>query len=398
MLSKRLSNITPSYTINISSKVNDMINSGINIINLSIGEPDFYIPSIAKIYGINSLNNNCTKYDIVCGLKMLREEICKKLYLENNCNYSPDEIVVSSGAKNAITNTLLAITDPNDEVLIPKPYWVSYSEIVKLVNAVPKFIETEKSNKFKLTNDLLKSSISNNTKLLILNNPTNPTGSIYSKDELNEILEVCLKNNIYILSDEIYERICFSNKFTSIASISNDAKDITITINGFSKSLAMTGLRVGYSASNKILATSISSIQGHLISHPSQTSQYIAYGALKECKKEIDYMVNKYKNRRNLICSKLDLISDIDYIYPDGAFYVFIDLTKITTKFQYKKSFSIDFCNTFLSKYNVATVPGIAFGLDNFIRISFACSEDVFLEGINRLENFVNEIAGLNSK
>ncbi|MBQ3420315.1 MAG: aminotransferase class I/II-fold pyridoxal phosphate-dependent enzyme, partial [Romboutsia sp.] len=222
MLSNRLSSIIESYTINISSKVTQMKNSGIDVINLSIGEPDFNVPDIAKDTGIESLNNNLTKYDMVAGLKILREEIANKLSTENNCNYSSDEIVVSSGAKNSITNALLALTNPGDDVLVPKPYWVSYPEMIKLVNANPIFINTKKENSFKVTKQNLKNNVTPNTKLLILNNPSNPTGSVYSKKELNDIVDFCLNNNIYILDDEIYERNCFNDNFTSIASISDD--------------------------------------------------------------------------------------------------------------------------------------------------------------------------------
>ena len=392
MLSNRLSSIIESYTINISSKVTQMKNSGIDVINLSIGEPDFNVPDIAKDTGIESLNNNLTKYDMVAGLKILREEIANKLSTENNCNYSSDEIVVSSGAKNSITNALLALTNPGDDVLVPKPYWVSYPEMIKLFNANPIFINTKKENSFKVTKQDLESNVTPNTKLLILNNPSNPTGSVYSKKELSDIVDFCLNNNIYILADEIYERICFNDNFTSIASISDDAKNITVTINGFSKSVAMTGLRLGYSASNKSIAKAISTIQGHLISHPNLTAQYIGYSALKNCSKDIDNIVETYKNRRNLICSKLDLISDITYIYPNGAFYVFIDISKLKDKLYYEDSFSLEFCNKFLEAYKVATVPGIAFGLDDYIRISFACNNSDFIEGINRLDKFINDL------
>lgn len=392
MLSNRLSSITPSYTIGISSKVSNMKSIGIDVINLSIGEPDFNVPDNAKNFGIDSLNKNFTKYDMIPGLKILREEICNKLLNENNCTYLSDEIVVSSGAKNCITNTLLALLNNNDDVLLPKPYWVSYPEIIKLVNANPIFIETQKSNNFKLTKDNLEKYITPNTKLLILNNPSNPTGSVYSKDELIHIVDFCVKNKIYILADEIYEKICFNNNFVSVASISDEAKDITITINGFSKSVAMTGLRLGYSASNKSIAKAISTIQGHLISHPSLTSQYIGYSALKNCSKDINNMVMSYKSRRNLVCDKLDNIPNIDYIYPEGAFYVFIDLSNLKEKFPYKDSFSMDFCNDFLDRYNVAVVPGIAFGIDDYIRISFACEENSFLKGLNLLNDFILEI------
>ncbi|UWD49062.1 pyridoxal phosphate-dependent aminotransferase [Clostridioides difficile] len=392
MLSKRLNFITPSYTIGISSKVKEMESNGIKVINLSIGEPDFNVPNVAKSYGIDSLNKDCTKYDLVPGLKILREEICKKLIEENNCRYSIDEIVISSGAKNSITNTLLALTDEGDEVLLPKPYWVSYPEMVKLVNAVPVFIDTKKENGFKLTKEELEKSITSKTKILVLNNPSNPTGSVYTKDELIEIVKVCIQNKIYILADEIYEKICYTGNFTSVASLSEEAKDITITINGFSKSAAMTGLRLGYTASNKTIAKAMSSIQGHLISHPSLTSQYIAYGALKDCSTDIDGMVKTYKSRRDLITSKLDSIENVEYVNPDGAFYAFIDLSNIAENFKYKDSFSIEFCNQFLEEYNVAVVPGIAFGMDKYIRISYACSENTFLAGLDKLKEFVSNI------
>ena len=392
MLSNRLSIISPSCTIGISSKVKKMRESGKDVISLSIGEPDFNVPKKALECGIQSLNENCTKYDLVPGLTILRDEICKKLLEENNCCYSSDEIILSSGAKNAITNALLVVTDPGDEVLIPKPYWVSYSEMTKLVNAVPVPIETNKSNDFKLTADLLEKYITDKTKMLLLNNPSNPTGSVYTKEELLEIVNVCLEKNIYILSDEIYERICYNDKFVSVASLGEEVKNITITVNGFAKSAAMTGLRLGYTASNKEIAQGISAIQGHLVSHPSLTAQYIGYGSLKYCKNDIDNMVNTYKSRRDLITSKLNTMKYVDYIYPNGAFYVFIDLSQVAKKYKYNESFSIEFCDEFLSKYDVAIVPGKAFGTDEYVRISYACSEKEFLEGLNRLENFILEI------
>lgn len=392
MLSNRLLDITPSVTVGISSKVSELKSSGKDIINLSIGEPDFNVPEKAKLYGVESLNNNETKYNLVPGLKILREEICKKLLEENSCRYSIDEIVVTSGAKHAITNTLLAITNPGDEVLLPKPYWVSYSEMTKIVNTVPVAIETSKNNDFKLTGDLLKKYITPKTKLLILNNPSNPTGAVYTRDELLDIANVCLENNIYILADEIYEKICYVDNFVSVASLNEDIKNITITINGFAKSAAMTGVRLGYSASNKEIAKGICAIQGHLVSHPSLTSQYIGYGALKSCSEDIKEMVKTYKHRRNLITKKLDSINNISYIYPNGAFYVFIDISKIKNKFKYDKSLSVEFCEAFLDKFNVAIVPGLAFGIDYYIRISYACEENDFLEGLNRLDLFLSQI------
>lgn len=392
MLSNRLNVISPSCTIGISSKVKQMRQSGKDVISLSIGEPDFNVPKKALECGIQSLNENCTKYDLVPGLTILRDEICKKLLEENNCHYSSDEIVLSSGAKNAITNALLVVTDPGDEVLIPEPYWVSYYEMTQLVNAIPVPIKTDKSNDFKLTADLLKQYITDKTKMLLLNNPSNPTGSVYTKEELVEIVNVCLDKKIYILADEIYEKICYNDEFVSVASLGEKVKDITITINGFAKSAAMTGLRLGYTASNKEIAKGISAIQGHLVSHPSLTAQYIGYGALKYCKDDIDDMVNTYKHRRDLVTSRLNSMKYVNYIYPNGAFYVFIDLSEVAEKYNYNESFSVEFCDEFLSKYNVAIVPGKAFGIDEYVRISYACSEKEFLEGLNRLEKFILEI------
>lgn len=385
MLSSRLNNITPSYTIGISSKVRDLKASGKNIIDLSIGEPDLSVPNAAIQHGINSLNENLTNYDLVPGLKILRDELSKKLNLENDCDYAPEEIIVSSGAKNAITNALLAILNPGDDVLVPKPYWVSYPEMIKLVNANPVFIETNKEKEFKLTKDILEKSITPKTRMLFLNNPSNPTGAVYSKEELLEIADVCIKNNIYILADEIYERICYKDKFVSIASLSNDIKNITITINGFSKSFAMTGLRIGYSASNKEIAKSISTIQGHLVSHPSLTSQYIAYGALKDCSDSISDMVDIYRSKRNKVVDILNQCNKLNYVTPDGAFYTFIDLSMVKNNLNYTDSFSIEFCNKLLDEYEVAAVPGIAFGMDDYIRISYACSESSFTEGLKRI-------------
>lgn len=385
MLSSRLNNITPSYTIGISSKVRDLKTSGKSIIDLSIGEPDLSVPNAAIQHGINSLNENLTNYDLVPGLKILRDELSKKLNLENDCDYAPEEIVVSSGAKNAITNALLVVLNPGDDVLVPKPYWVSYPEMIKLVNANPVFIETNKENEFKLTKDILEKSITPKTRMLFLNNPSNPTGAVYSKEELLEIANVCIKNNIYILADEIYERICYKDKFVSIASLSNDIKNITITINGFSKSFAMTGLRIGYSASNKEISKAISTIQGHLVSHPSLTSQYIAYGALKDCSDSINDMVDIYRSRRNKVVDILNQCNKLNYVTPDGAFYTFIDLSMVKNNLNYTDSFSIEFCNKLLDEYEVAAVPGIAFGMDDYIRISYACSESSFTEGLKRI-------------
>ena len=391
-LSKRLDTMTPSFTIGISSKVKEMRASGIDVLNLSIGEPDFTVPEKAKEYGKKSLDDNHTQYDLVPGLTVLREEIVKKLKRENNCDYTIDEIVVSSGAKNSITNILLATTNPGDEVLLPKPYWVSYPEMVKLTGAVPKFIDTKRENGFKVIKEELENVITEKTKLLILTNPSNPTGNVYTKEELIDIVDVCAEHDVFIMADEIYERICYVDDFTSVASLGEKAKNITITVNGFAKSVAMTGLRLGYTASNRELAKAMSSMQGHLMSHPCLTAQYIGYGALLECEEDIKHMASVYRKRRDMLVERLDKIDHVGYIQPNGAFYMFIDLSEVAKKYDYKESFSIEFCEEFLNKYNVAGVPGIAFGLDEYMRISYACNEETFMAAMDKLEEFVKDI------
>lgn len=389
MLSSRLKNVTPSVTVAISSKVKELKANGVEVINLSIGEPDFTIPDKAKAYGKKSLDENKTKYDLVPGLIELRKEICKKLDRENNISYTPDQVVLSSGAKNSITNAILVLTDPGDEVLLPLPYWVSYSEIIKITNAVPVEVPTCKDNNFKVTVEDIKKYVTEKTKAIVITNPSNPTGCVYTKDELFEIASFCLQKGIYILADEIYEKIRFNDSFVSIASLNEEIKNITITINGFAKCAAMTGTRLGYTASNTEIAKGMSTIQSHIVSHPSLTAQYIGLGALLECEEDMQHMVETYKKRCTLITDRLDKINSISYVEPSGAFYIFIDLSNIKKNFDYKESFSVEFCEKFLETEKVAVVPGKAFGIDEYIRISYACNESEFMEGINRLEKYI---------
>jgi len=389
MLSKKLSSITPSFTIGISTKVNELKSQGVDIINLSIGEPDFFTPTSAKEAAKVAIDENRTKYDAVAGVKEFREVICKKLKDENSLDYVIDEIVVSSGAKHAISNTLIAITDPGDEILIPKPYWVSYPEMVKLTGGVPAFIDTDKANNFKVTKADLERSITDKTKAIFITNPSNPTGAIYSKEELVSIIDVCIKNDIYIIADEIYEKICYDGNYTSIASISKEAKDITITINGLAKSAAMTGWRIGYTASSKELAKAISTIQGHLVSHPCTIAQYAGIEALRSGKEDMNVMLEGYRKRRNMAKEMFATIPGVDIVDPDGAFYIFMDLSSIKANLNYKESFSIEVCNRLLEDYKLALVPGVAFGLDDFVRMSYAADINDVRKGIEIIGEFV---------
>lgn len=388
MLAKKIATITPSLTLGISTKVNEMKKQGIPIINLSIGEPDFNTPEAAKIGGIRAIEANKTRYDAANGLQELRVAICEKLSLENHLTYKPEDIVVTSGAKHAITNSLIAITDPGDEILIPKPYWVSYPEMVKLTGGTPVFIETQLANNFKMTADELLGAITPQTKALILTNPSNPTGAIYNSEELSAIAETCVAHKICIIADEIYERICYLDSFTSIASLSDAVKENTIIINGLAKSAAMTGWRIGYTASNPKLAKAMGTIQGHLVSHPATISQYAALKALTDSADDMKAMVSTYRIRRDEIVGLLSEIPGLRIVQPDGAFYIFMDLSPLKQKLAHSDSFSIELCNRLLEDYQVAFVPGVAFGMDDFIRMSYATDMESIKEGLRRLKEF----------
>lgn len=385
MLSNKLSQITPSYTIGISARVKALKNEGLEIIDLSIGEPDFNTPHAANVKAMEAIASGKTKYDLVPGLIELRQAIVEKLKTENNVDYKTDEIVVSSGAKHAITNTLLALLNPGDEVLLPAPYWTSYPEIIKLCGGVPVIIDTHKDNDFKVTADAIKAKINAHTKMLLLNNPSNPTGAVYSELELRPVVDLCVNENLFILADEIYERICFDQPFVSIPSLSEAAKQQTILVNGFSKSAAMTGWRLGYTASNATIAKAISTIQGHLVSHPSTITQWAGLGALTEGKEAMAEMVRTYKSRRDILIPLLDALPNTTYVTPQGAFYLFIDLSAYKYKLAFDTSFSVAFCDKLLLEQQVAVVPGIAFGNDDYIRISYATDLNVVIEGLNRL-------------
>lgn len=392
MLSNRTAIISPSVTIGISTKVKELKRQGIEVTNLSIGEPDFFTPESVKNAGIQAIKDNKTKYDAASGLLELKDAIVNKLKRDNSVEYDVENIVVSSGAKHSITNTLLATINPGDEVIIPKPYWTSYPEMVKLLNGVPVFVDTQKENSFKLQANELKSLISDKTKVLFITNPSNPTGSVYTKEELEPIVKICIENRIFIIADEIYEKIIFTNNFTSVASLSEEAKKITILINGLSKSASMTGWRLGYTASSKELAKAMSSIQGHLVSHPSTITQWAAVEAINNCEADTQLMVKTYKERRDEVISIFDKIDELSIIKPDGAFYIFIDISKLREYFPTTSSLSIEVSNILLNEYKLALVPGIAFGLDDYIRITYAADIDTIKEGINKIKIFISDL------
>ncbi len=391
MLSKRASTITPSITLGISSKVKELKAKGETIINLSIGEPDFLTPDKVKEAGKKAIDDNITKYDAASGNLELKKAICEKLEKENGLHYDTDQVVISSGAKHSITNALLATINPGDEVLIPIPYWVSYPEMVRLVGGEPILVQTKKENGFKVTLEDIEPHLSDKTRMIILTNPSNPTGNVFNKEELQKLVGALVEKNILILADEIYERVVYDEPFTSIPTLSEDIYNHTILINGLSKSASMTGWRLGYSASNKELAKAMGSIQSHLTSHPSTITQAASITALRQCDEEIKHMVATYKERRDLI---LDFFKDwgrLDIIPPVGAFYVFVDIGPLAEKIK-EDSLSLKVCDDMIEEHKVAFVPGIGFGQDDFLRLSYAASLEDIKEGLKRFKTYVENL------
>ncbi len=391
MLSRKLMKITPSYTIGISTKVATMRREGHDIVDLSIGEPDFHTPVPAIERGVRSLDEHQTHYDAVPGLLPLREAIAEKLSRDNGLDYAADEIVVTSGAKQAITNALLAFLDPGDEVLIPIPYWVSYPEMVKLVGGEPVFVPTLQENHYRVTPQDLDAHMTRRTKVVILNNPSNPSGALYSEEEVSAIVTFCEQENLILLADEIYERIIYERAFTSAGRFS---KDQVILVNGMSKSYAMTGLRIGYTASSRHYAEAMSRLQGHLVSHPSLTAQYIALGALESARVEEASMIDTYTKRRAYLLDRIRGNPALTFVPPDGAFYLFVNISPYRDHFDEDASFSLAFTERLLAEEGLAIVPGIAFGMDDHVRICYAASLEEIERGLDRFIRFLDTLDG----
>lgn len=391
-LSENVQKVAPSMTLAISAIAKKKIADGEDVINFSVGEPDFDTPDAIKEAAIQALNSGKTKYTAVSGIVELKEAIANKYKSENKVNYSADDVIVSSGGKQAIFNALMAILNPGDKVLIPVPYWTSYPEMVTLAYGTPVLVQPSDSTIYKVSVNDLDRYYSPEVKCLIINSPSNPSGVVYESEELREIATWAVKKNVILLSDEIYEKLSYDSDFTSIASLSEEIRDQTITINGFSKTYAMTGLRLGYSiSSNKQITKLINTIQSHTTSNANSITQYAGLEALST---NVDFMIDTFKRRRDLIIAEAKKIDQLKYIYPQGAFYLLIDISPYIGKFygDSKISDSLDFAQIFLEKEKVALTPGSAFGMDSYIRISYALSDEKLVEGMQRLKNFVNAI------
>ncbi|MCI5727176.1 MAG: pyridoxal phosphate-dependent aminotransferase [Clostridium sp.] len=393
--SRKAQSINPSVTLAITAKAKELKSKGVDVITFGVGEPDFNTPENIIEAANKAMKDGKTKYTPVPGIPELRKAIVNKFKQDNGLDYEEAQIIVSTGAKQSLNNAFMAILNPGDEVIVPTPYWVSYPELIRLAEGVPVFVENKKEDDYKYTLETLEKAVTSKTKAIILNDPNNPTGSIYSKEELEMIAEFAKKYDLVIISDEIYEKLIYDgNKHVSIASLSEDAKNRTIVINGFSKSFAMTGWRVGYSASNKEIAKLMSSLQSHMTSNVNSIAQYASVEALEGSKDDLNHMISVFEQRRNLMVKMISEMKDVSIIKPSGAFYVMMNIENYFNKKINGNEIknSLDFSNYLLDEAKVAVVPGIAFGLDSYVRLSYATSEENIKEGLSRINEFLKKI------
>ena len=395
-VSKKVKEIAPSLTLEITAKAKKMKAEGISIIGFGAGEPDFNTPKYIIDSAKNALDIGFTKYTPAAGMVELKKAICDKFLKDNSLTYDPAQIVVSSGAKSSLYHAICAIVDDGDEVILPSPYWLTYPELVKLAGGVCVLVETEKQNGYKMTASQFEKAITDKTKCLILNSPNNPTGAVYSKIEIEEIAKVAEKHGLYVISDEIYEKLVYgAENHYSIAQCSDYMKEHTIIINGMSKTYSMTGWRIGYLAAPLVIAKAISSMQSHTTSNACSIAQYASVTALTDSEgdKFIAEMQKVFDERRCLMVKMLSAINGIECIEPKGAFYVFVNVSKLFGKTfdGVKIDGSLSFADCAL-KRGVALIPGVAFGNDECIRLSYAISKEDIEEGLKRLANFIGEL------
>ncbi|KLE03092.1 pyridoxal phosphate-dependent aminotransferase [Aliarcobacter butzleri] len=386
-IANRMEQLSPSLTLAITALGRELKAQGKDILSFSAGEPDFDTPQIVKDAAIKAINEGQTKYTAVEGIIKTKQAIINKLKKDHNLDYKLEGIVISNGAKHSLFNLCQVLIENGDEVIIPSPYWVTYPEQVKYSGGVPVFIETDESTNFKITPEQLKKAITPKTKILMLNTPSNPTGSIYSKEELTAIGKVLEGTDIIVFSDEMYEKIIFNGKkFTAAAEVSADMYNRTVTINGLSKAVAMTGWRFGYVATpNVALAKAMTKLQGQVTSNINTMTQYAAIPALEgEADKDIEMMRAEFEKRKDYIVKAINEIEGLSCYEPDGAFYVFINIKKISND-------SMKFCADLLEQKGVALVPGLAFGMEGYARFSFATSLEVIQEGVKRIKEFTQK-------
>lgn len=393
-LSRKAQSIEPSITLAITARAKELRNEGVDVIGFGAGEPDFNTPENIQNVAIDAIKNGLTKYTAASGINELKSAIINKFETENNLKYKASQIIVSTGAKQCLANVFEAILNPLDEVIIPIPYWVSYPELVRISGGVPIFVETSETNDFKYTIEDLEKIVTPKSKAILVNSPNNPTGTIYTKEELLAISEFAKKHDLIIISDEIYEKLIYGEeKHISIASLSQDAYDRTVVINGVSKSYAMTGWRIGYAAGKTEIIKLMTNIQSHTTSNPTSIAQYASVEALVGDQTDVKNMIKEFEKRRNYMVERIKNIENVTCIVPAGAFYVMVNISKLFGKKANGTIIenSITFSEALLNEAKVAVIPGIAFGLDNYVRLSYATSMDNIKNGLDRIEKFIIE-------
>ncbi len=385
-LAERLKKIKPSSTLAITSKAKKLKSEGKDVISFAAGEPDFDTPDFIKDAAIEAIRFGFTKYTPSTGIPELKQAIIEKFKKDNALEYVPSQIVVSCGAKHSIFNVILTLIGPEDEVLVPLPFWVSYPEMVHLAQGTVCFIKTEAKDSFKITPEQLTRHITPKTKLLILNSPSNPSGCVYTREELEEIAALCVEKNIFVVSDEIYEKLIYDNlKHVSIASLGKEIYNQTITINGLSKSYSMTGWRIGYLGGPVDIVEAISRLQDHTTSNPVSISQKAALAALKAPDDFIKAMRGEFQKRRDYLVNRLSAIKNISFLRPQGAFYVFCNIKNTGLD-------SVTLSTRLLEESLVAVIPGESFGRDDYVRLSFATSLEQIGKGMDRFEGWLKKI------
>lgn len=385
-LSKRAQNLNPSLTLSITAKAKEMKKQGLDVVSFAAGEPDFDTMFHIKEAAKRAIDEGFTKYTASSGTTELKEAICAKFRRDNWLDFEPKNIIVSTGAKQSLFNMIMVLVDPEDEVIIPVPYWVSYEEMVKIADGKCVFLKT---NNFKINPADLEKAITPKTKMLIFNSPSNPTGVVYDEKELKQIAAICQKHNLYILSDEVYEKLIYGKKHISIASVSEKIKKLVIVVNGVSKTYAMTGWRIGYAGAEEEIVKAATRLQDHTTSNPTSISQKAALAAINGPEDHVAKMVYEYKKRRDFMVDRLNRIDGMIALRPDGAFYVFANVSKFYSD---EVKGSVIFCQKLLEDAYVATIPGLAFGDDRYIRLSFATGMEHIKRGLERVEKFCEKV------
>ncbi len=395
-LAKRITTLSPSLTLAIGARAKAMKAAGENVISFSMGEPDFPTPAYIAEAAVEAIAKGCTRYTPSSGLMELRRAVCEKLRRDNGLDYDPSCVIVSNGAKHAVFNACFALVDEGDEVIIPAPYWLTYPEIVKVCGGVPVIVKAEAGNGFKITPAQLRAAITPKTKLFIFNSPCNPTGAVYSEAEVRALAQVCTEAGIYTISDEIYEKLVYADvRPFSFAASSEEAKALTVTVNGVSKTYAMTGWRIGYLAAPAEIAAAIDSFQSHATSNANSIAQYAAIRALSSSDAAVQDMVSRFDERRRAMVARIAEMEGVSCVVPDGAFYVMLAVSGLYGRRAGGRIVrnSVDFAEILLETAKVAAVPGAAFGDDDCVRLSYSLSMEDMLDGLDRIDAFIRSLA-----